>query len=244
MVRESIPRYSIFTSPEGYAEVSLGNVYLDSRRFRNATEQQRARSELIGVANDKQSDIERKLGRPISDKEATRGVEHVERRDYMKVVHDQQRQKAAFAPPPAPPMTEADKFRALIAQHEDEKAKKADPKGWELRKSLQEAEAAEKAQADLQAKMADPKRPAAAKVAADWLLQITFDPAASQEELELAQWLWDYARLGSDWGLFNSEMSRAYGIRNADIAKRNVQSEAEYNRQRAERERLSKPPQI
>jgi hypothetical protein len=184
------------------------------------------------------------LGRPISDKEATRGVLHKENRDIMRVMHDQDRQKQAFAPPPNPPMSEADKFRALIAQHEDEKAKERDPRGWELKKALQEAEAQEKAQADLQAKMADPKRPAAARAAADWLLQITFDSAASQEELELAQFLWDLARFGSDWNLFNSEMARAYAIRNDDIQKRNVASEAEYNRQRAERERLSKPPQI
>jgi hypothetical protein len=184
------------------------------------------------------------LKRPLTDKEAVRGVEHVERRDYMRVVHDQQRQKAAFAPPPAPPMTEADKFRALIAQHEDEKAKKADPKGWELRKSLQEAETQEKAQADLKAKMADPKRPPAARAAADWLLQITFDPAASQEEVELAQWLWDYARFGSDWDMFNAEMARAYALRNAEIAKQSDADEAAYNKRKAERERLSKPPRV
>jgi hypothetical protein len=199
---------------------------------------------LIGVANSKQAEIERKLGRPLDDREAMKGTQHKENRDTMRIMHDQERQRQAFAPPPAPPMSEADKWRALIVQHEAEKAKAADPKGWELKKSLQEAEAQEKARADQKARMADPKRPAAARAAADWLLQITFDPNASQEEAELAQWLWDYARLGSDWDLFNREMARAYAIRNADIAKRNAQSEAEYNQQRAERERLSKPPQI
>ena len=100
----------------------------------------------------------------------------------MKVMHDQDRQKQAFAPPPAPPMSEADKFHALIAQHEDEKAKKADPEGCGIEEGLAKTESGGRRKLTCkrgrQARNDRPPR----RSAADWLLQITFDPAASQRK--------------------------------------------------------------
>ena len=242
MVQER--RYKLGWGSDNVAELTLGKVYQDSRPYRTEIDRRRAIDELSAIGDRKQAEIESRLGRPLTDQEGSEGVQHKERRDIGQQMADRQRYKDVLNLPPPPPLTEAETYRALVAQHEDDKAKEADPKGWELRQALKTAEAKEKAAADYKAMMADPKRPIALRAATTWLTEILFDPSATAAEVEHARFLLDLAWTTSDWSGFNTEMNQARQTRAAAIDTQSAPTEAAWKAAKAAREKLSKPFEV
>jgi hypothetical protein len=197
---------------------------------------------LSAKADKYQSDLEANvLGREITEAEGYTGVQHVEPRDAMKQMHERDRYKLILNGPPPAPMTKIQEIDALIAQHEAEKAKKADPDGWELQQEKARLVAADQAKADYDKLMADPKRPLALRAATDWLLEVLYTPDATVVEVEHAQFLQALAWRTSDWGFFATEMTSARKNRANTIDLTAPRSEEAWKGTRAKKEALGKP---
>ena len=195
---------------------------------------------MSAIGEKRQAEIEGRLGRPIAENESN-GLPHKETRDTMTALHDHERQKSILKGPEPTPMSEVQKIDALIAQHEEEKAKAADPTGWSLQQERKKVMAEAAAKSAYDARMADPKRMPALKAATDWLIDILFTPGATLAEEEAARFLLQLAWITSDWKLFSEEMNRAKQTRATALDPGAEKTEADWKQMRAEKDRLNQP---
>jgi hypothetical protein len=173
--------------------VTLGEIPIDADDA-NLQKKQMVPLEQYGAKV--QAAIEAKLGRPLTDREGRRGLEHRETRDELARLRDNEKWKTLLNPPPAP--YTGNPYDLRIAQEMEERERKTDPKLFDLKQAKLKWDTDQKAAKEWAAKLADPKRQAAVQQATHNLVDLLFDerPFVTQAVVDEARFLLDFAKTG------------------------------------------------
>lgn len=184
-----------------------------------------------------QSAIEKNLGRPLTNLEMLRGVEHAEDQSVLEREKTKSRYDAVFA---GQKETEPNPFKRLLAQHKAELKRQRDPKGAWIEEEADKWEA-ERVEEERQAKMAaDPRRQTAVKHAKAELNAMRFDHRIPASEIRAAEFRLRVAKQG-DLKMYEHEVNE-YRKRHRDRLEKLAQPHLDgINAHVEERKRLRQP---
>lgn len=184
-----------------------------------------------------QSAIEKNLGRPLTNREMMRGVEHVEDQSVL----DRERTKDQYATVFAEQKeVEPNPFKRLLAKHKAELKRERDPKGAWMEEEAEKWDA-ERAEEEHRAKMAaDPRRQTAVKHAVAELSALRFDHRVPASEIRAAEFRLQLAKQG-DLKMYEHEVNE-YQKRHCERLEKLAQPHLEGIRAHVEeRKRLRQP---
>ena len=220
--------------------VTLGEIPIDADDA-NLQKKQMVPLEEYGAKI--QALIETKLGRPLTDREGRRGLEHRETRDELARLRDVEKWKNLLNPPPAP--YTGNPYALRIAQEEEERERKSDPKMYDLKQAKLKWDADQKAAEEWAAKLADPKRQAAVQQATHNLVDLLFDERSfvTQGVIDEARFLLDFAKTGDLETLGNMTASLSKRLATV-LLQQKASAQAEHERLQREIDRLNRPTDL